>query len=54
MRKDKAIYMGKDEVSGEAKKPWTDKYKCPNCGHWNLVTKDRCDHCGHREKPVEE
>ena len=51
MRKDKAIYMGKSQT-GEAKRPWTEKYKCPNCGKYNLVSKDRCDHCGFREDVV--
>lgn len=48
MRKDKPIFRG----VGQTKKPWADKYKCPNCGHWTLVSKDRCDHCGFREDVV--
>lgn len=53
MRKDKAIYMGRVlDDKGGPKRPWMDKYKCPNCGHWNLVSKDRCDHCGFHEDVI--
>lgn len=54
MRKDKPIFMGiRSDEDPRPKKPWTDKYQCPKCGHWNLVSKARCDYCGHREKPME-
>jgi len=49
MRKDKAIFMGRDKKTKGPKRPWQDKYQCIKCGHWNLVSKVRCDHCGYRE-----
>jgi hypothetical protein len=52
MRKDKAVYRGKDIKTGEPKRPWTDKYKCFKCGRWNLVSNTRCWYCGFREEAI--